>query len=333
MKILLPIVIFILIFLTIKVIEDSNLSKPVEFGVTFSDKYAKYLGLNPEKVLEDTLSELNISIVRLPAYWDQIEPEQGKFEFKNLDSYIEIAGKHKSKVILVIGLKAPRWPECHSPLWVEKLTTEQKQQAQLKMMKKVIQRYDKNNTVISWQVENEPMMAFGECGSLDKQFLVKEVDFVRSLTNKPIVITDSGEVRSWIIPAKLSDVLGISLYRFVYHPNFGYINYPIPAFFYSAKSFLVNKFFAPKKNQSLSLRDQKTIISELQAEAWLEKGVQDTSLEEQIKNFPAQNISTNISYAKKTGFSEILLWGVEWWYFMKEKGHPEYWQVAKDSLF
>lgn len=39
-----------------------------------------------------------------------------------------------------------------------------------------------------------------------------------------------------------------------------------------------------------------------------------------------------LDYAKKTSFAEQYLWGVERWYLMKEKGHPEYFDRAKEIL-
>ena len=37
-----------------------------------------------------------------------------------------------------------------------------------------------------------------------------------------------------------------------------------------------------------------------------------------------------ISYARKTSFETQYLWGIEWWYYLKEKHeHPEFWAAAK----
>ena len=39
----------------------------------------------------------------------------------------------------------------------------------------------------------------------------------------------------------------------------------------------------------------------------------------------------NIAYAREAGFSEVYLWGVEWWYAMKEqRGDPFYWEAARE---
>ena len=53
---------------------------------------------------------------------------------------------------------------------------------------------------------------------------------------------------------------------------------------------------------------------------------------EQAKFFPLKDFQDIISYAKKTGFDTQYLWGIEWWYWMAEHGHPEYLEYAK-TLF
>ncbi len=327
MKIALPIIIiFILLvgYLVMQNIQRQNSAHKITFGVTFSDKYARELGLDPDEVLEQTLTDLKVKNFRLPVYWDQIEKFPGKYDFKSIDKYLKKIADNQGEVILVVGLKQPRWPECHGALWVEDLNTQERQEAQLRMVKDVVERYKDNPEVYAIQVENEPFMAFGVCPPLEREFLAKEVELVKSLTKKPIVISDSGEVRPWISPMKLSDILGISVYRRVYNPKTGYLNYPLPPFYYQAKSYLVRNLFA--KN------NQKTIITELQAEPWTQKPLRELSAEEQALAFPAKTLEENILYSKKIGFDTIQLWGVEWWYFMKEKGNLDYWEIAKKAF-
>ena len=44
---------------------------------------------------------------------------------------------------------------------------------------------------------------------------------------------------------------------------------------------------------------------------------------------PFDNFKETIEYAKKTGFSDYYLWGAEWWWSLKQNGHPEYWEYVK----
>lgn len=291
-------------------------SQPVIFGVSYSPRYAKELDLDPKQTYLSILDDLKVKNIRLSAYWDEIEPKENHFNFTDLDWYIEEASKRNTKVILAVGYKLPRWPECRAPKWLEKgLDVEYRQERQLLMLQTVIDYYNKNSSVTTFQLENEPLLRFGICPEIDREFLKKESKYVHTLTDKPIIITDTGELRFWKTPMELSDIFGTTLYRVVNTPLFGQFEYPLRPYFYRIKSDLIRKAFAP--------HNQKTIIAELQAEGWGEKS---------INTFPLGQFIENVTFARKTGFSESYFWGVEWWYYMEDQGHPEYLEYAH-SLF
>ena len=72
---------------------------------------------------------------------------------------IEEAGKRNVELILVIGRKLPRWPECHAPFWADKLPEPEKQEKILAVMRKEIERYKDTENLYLWQVDNEPFLA------------------------------------------------------------------------------------------------------------------------------------------------------------------------------
>mgnify|MGYP001582535292 FL=1 len=79
--------------------------------------------------------------------------------------------------------------------------------------------------------------------------------------------------------------------------------------------------------------NQKTIITELQTEPWLsQKDSSEGTPQKQAQIFSIKDFKDNIIYAKKTGFDEMYLWGVEWWYFMGAQGYPQYLDFAR-TLF
>ncbi|MDO8576804.1 MAG: beta-galactosidase [Candidatus Daviesbacteria bacterium] len=304
---------------------DKNDTHPVKFGVTFTPKYARDLKLDWQKTYTQILDNLHVRNLRLSSFWDIIELERGQFNFAETDYLLSEAGKRGARAILVVGARQPRWPECHVPAWAKNLPADQKQKETLILVQKVIERYKDEGSVWAWQVENEPLLTvFGEgCDFIDKNFLKRELELVRSISKKPIIMTDSGELGFWITSMQMSDIFGTTVYRKVYDKWLGYVTYPVPPSFYSIKSNLVRSLFA--KN------NQKTIIVELQTEPWLANG--DFAVpEEQARIFTTQDFKNYVNFSQNTGFDEVYLWGVEWWYYMASHGHPEYLDFAR-TLF
>lgn len=306
------------------VLEKKYFSPGVKFGVTFSPTYAKYLKLDWQKTYIQILDGLKVKNLRIPGYWDVLEPQKNKYDFSGTDFMLDEAGKRQAKVILVLGVRQPRWPECHIPTWAKRLSVSERQQNILNFVQKVVEKYKDHPAVWSWQVENEPLLgSFGECDIPKRDFLSSEIAMVRKLSNKPIIMTDSGELGFWVTSMQLSDIFGTTLYRQVYDKSLGYVTYPLPPIFYTLKSNLIRNIFAPE--------NKKTIVVELQAEPWLADGV-FKSPKEQAGRFTIDDLKNYTNFAQKTGFDEAYLWGVEWWYFMAEHGHPEYLNFAK-TLF
>lgn len=298
-------------------------AKKIKYGVTFSQNAAKYLKLDWKQTYIRVLEDLKLKYIRIPSYWTSIEEVRGVFDFNETDFLVNEADKRGVKIILTLGIKQPRWPECHVPDWVRDLTVEQRQQKTLELIENVVKRYKSSNSIYAWQVENEPFFyPFGDnCYPPDAVFLKKEVNTVKKLDNRPVIISETGELALWNKQMKLSDIFGTTVYRTVWNPVTGYFNYPLLPGFYSLRSNFF-RIFAPANH--------KTIIVELQSEPWIPaNNPVNTPIDKQIKIFPVKNLENNINYAKKTGFDEIYLWGVEWWYFMKENGHPEYWNYVK----
>lgn len=307
------------------VLERENADREVKFGVTFSPRYARYLKLDWRRTYFQILDDLKIKNLRLTTYWDLLEEKQNQYDFSETDFMLDEAQKREAKVILVIGARQPRWPECHIPGWAKRLTVSQRQQKILEFIQKVTERYKNHPTIWAWQIENEPLLgSFGEgCDRPDKIFLEKEVELVRRISNKVIILTDSGELGFWATSMQFSDIFGTTLYRQVYNELLGYITYPFPPSFYGVKSNLIRKVFAPDNS--------KTIVVELQAEPWLADGILKAP-KEQAELFPASKIESYVNYAKKTGFDQVYLWGVEWWYFMAQQGYFQYLNYA-ETLF
>lgn len=295
------------------------------WGVTFSAKYAeKELGLDWRATYLAMLDDLKISHLRLSAYWDEIQASPDSFDFTQLDWQIEQASQRDVMITLAVGRRLPRWPECHDPSWIKDLSPDQIATKQLDFVKTVIERYRDNDQIIRWQVENEPLLStFGICPPPNPELIKAEIKLVRSLSTKPIMITDSGELSMWLPASRLGgDILGTTLYRVVYNPNIGYWHWPLPPAYYTMKSWLV-RHLTPTK---------RVIVAELQTEAWhkSDKDLSQTTIAENDESMSIDQFNDTIIYARRTGMDEVYLWGVEWWYFLKTKqNYPAFWEAAK----
>lgn len=300
--------------LPVKNVPDKN----VELGVTFSHRYAQDLGLDWKKTFIAMLDEIKVRRIRIPVYWDLVEAEKGKYDFADVDWQLDEAGKRDAKVTLVLGQKVPRWPECFVPQWVE--NDDEKKGSLLRLINRTVDRYKDNPAVERWQIENEPFLNFGICPPADPQLIDSEIALVRFKdSTRPVVVTDSGELSLWVEAAKRADIFGTTMYLDIWSKKFGYFRYPIGPRFFHAKQWLIRTF----ANQD------RAIVIELQGEPWMAGWVMDFTAEQQLANFNADELERNVAFAKKADFSEIYLWGVEWWYWLKDKeGNSSLWDKA-----
>ena len=295
------------------------------YGVTFSVKQARHLGLDWQKTYISILDDLGVRRLRLSAYWDEVEPMSGVFVWDDLDWQVKEAQIRGASVILAVGGRLPRWPECHFPAWAADLSKEQRQAKLLNYLKEAVERYRDTDKIIAWQVENEPFLnQFGECPRLDPDFLDQEIALVKTLDNRPIIITDSGELSVWIPAAKRADIFGTTMYRDTYSRFLkSYIHYPITPAFFRLKQRVASWFARP----------EDWIVIELAAEPWGPNSYKEMTQEEKDRTMSLAKFKEIIEFSRQAGFRTFYLWGVEWWYWEKKTlNQPEFWEYAK-TLF
>lgn len=313
-----------LIFLGLWILSlGTEIEENPKTGVTFSARYARELMVNPKEAYQKILTDLKPELVRLPIYWDEVEMQPGEYDFSETEEYMEQAMQSGSDVILVVGFKQPRWPECFQPNWTKTLTQEEFSQKVIELVKIEVETFKKYPNIKYWQVENEPFVDFGICPPANYQRVLEEIKVVRELDPRPILITDSGELSSWFSTMKIAPVFGTTLYRAVWNPIFGSVYYPWPPVAYHIKSQI-----AKAMTNSFS---KETMISELQAEPWPsdDQALINVPFEEQTELFSSNQLKENFYFARSTNLGPVLFWGAEWWYYMKQNGIPEYWENAK----
>jgi drug/metabolite transporter (DMT)-like permease len=297
-----------------------------DFGATFSKFRAEEFGLDWQRTYIAILDDLGVRKIRLSAYWTDLEPKRDEISFFNLDWQIAEAERRGAEIILAVGQRLPRWPECHIPGWAWDLPKEERQRNLLEIIEQTVFRYRDNPLIKYWQVENEPFLpGFGICPPFDKEFLDKEIALVKSLDSRPIIISDSGELSVWLQAARRADIFGTTMYRIIWSdrlPGDGYLHYPVPPNFFYLKANLI-KYFSGTKD---------IIVTELQAEPWGPKMTYEMPASERDKSLNIDQFKDNIAYATEVGFREAYLWGVEWWLWERDNGRPEFWEYAK-TLF
>lgn len=318
---LLAVIVLALFVLSINFGQKSD--KP-SYGVSFSKFHTDELGLDFKSTYLAILDDLGVRKFRFSAHWPIIEPQEGKYNFSELDFQIEEAEKRNAEVILAVGRRLPGWPECHIPNWAKDLKPIHREEKILDIIGQTVNRYKNSKSIKYWQVENEPFLAFFSkeaCGSLDEDFLDKEIELVRSLDpTRQIIVTDSGEFGTWYQAYRKADVFGTSLYLYVWWKDpVGPFRYPIWPGFFNIKNNLMKLFFSTKPS----------FVIELSSEPWLRKPIVETDIDTQFERMGIDKFKEMVDFSSKTGFDTFYLWGAEWWYWLKLKGYSEHWDYAK----
>ncbi|WP_062060339.1 DUF5597 domain-containing protein [Cellvibrio sp. OA-2007] len=125
-----------------------------------------------------TVEKMGANTLSIPVAWEQIEPEEGRFDFSYLDVLLKEARQHKVKVVLLWFATWKNNAPHYAPAWVKldnkrfprvvkqygdtlnslsplgKNTLEADKKAFIELMKYLAKR-DKDHTVIMVQVQNE----------------------------------------------------------------------------------------------------------------------------------------------------------------------------------
>lgn len=299
--------------------------QPLEAGATFIPRYARRLGLDPKETMDAVIYDLGVKNLRLVSYWDDIEKQQGVYDFSELDWQFEKAETANVRVSLALGLRQPRWPECHMPGWAAEMPKSQWQPELQKFITAVVERYRNHPALDSYQLENEYFLkVFGICPDFSRDRLVDEFNLVKELDPyHTLVVSMSNNAIGTPIGDPTPDQWAISIYKRVWDKTVTkrYFEYPIPAWYYAFRA-----------GWTELTRGRDSFIHELQAEAWVpdEYEITTAPIEELYKSMNPDRLHHRFRYGEGTGMRKMDLWGVEWWYQMKVKRNsPELWETAK----
>lgn len=303
--------------------------KDPNYGASFSVKYAKELGLDWRETYTALLDDMGIRRFRLMSYWDITESKRGVFTFQDLDWQMDEAHKRGAKISLAVGLRQPRWPECHPPDWYNSLSDQEKEKALITFIEAVVRRYRDHPALVSYQLENEAVNRhFGKCPpeTIDQKRLAREFSAIKRLdVSKPVVMSLSDQ-HGLPLGIPIPDIYGFSVYRTVWNDKLSplefYMTYPTPIWYHRIRAEVIN-----------ILHNKGFFIHELQLEPWGPKATKDLSIEDQNKSMSTDQIHKSISFARKIGVQDIDLWGSEWWYWRKTTHNDSsVWDTIKSEL-
>lgn len=301
---------------------EPTIIDPQRFGVSFSIKQCRNFGINPQETLRWLIEEAGFRRFRFMSYWNEHEKKQSEFDFKELDWQIDMARKNGCLVTLCLGARQPRWPENHWPEWAWKSPKAWRTEHLLEYIQKVVGRYKDNDTIISWQLENEALLeAFGRNAEVDRRRLRQEFKLVKQLDpSRPVIMSTSN---SWGIPVRrpIPDLVGFSVYRTMYGRG-RYRHAP----------------HLPRQDRMRAaliklLHRRQSFIHELQLEPWGPTAIWKMPVPEQDKSMSVKHIHKHIGLARKAKLFPVDLWGGEWWYWrLKHVQDPSIWLAVRDAL-
>lgn len=297
----------------------------MQLGTTFSHHHLKFLGCSVPKALNQAI-KMNFDYLRICTYWSEIGTSENHYDFSELEEIIKTCQKHHQKVVLTLGVKAPRWPEYYFPDWLTNrdLKNQKTQEKILNFVKKTIQQFKKYSCISYYQIENEGLDPSGPNSSIiPLRLLKKEIALVKKLDNKEIILSLWANLLSkrkvLDTLSKNSKIIGIDLY------------YKQFVFKILGKSFYTGPLDSPKKITSLLNKTKKEIwVMELQAEPW--ESCHQEYLSEKTPSISPEKIKDFYIKASQLPVSTILFWGFEYWYYRAQKNDNRYLETINQLI-
>ncbi|MFH1411203.1 MAG: beta-galactosidase [Candidatus Omnitrophota bacterium] len=310
---------------------------PTRIGTTYSKKQCEKLGINWKVAYRIILSE-KFDLIRLGAYWDEIETEESVYDYSDLNWQIKEAAARGIPVVLAIGMKAPRHPSFFIPEWIMRGNNilvgtdvagdERLRKKTLGFIKKTATHYKDDPAIGFWQIESEPLdRAKGSGWFIGPSFLREEISLVKGLDKRkrPVIVTVAAYPNKILgffrrlstlhdpltEGIKSGDVIGINLHQTEVYSFFG------RRFFFTT---------TPRKAEQCAARVMAKIKNE-NKEAWITR--LDAEPAEDIYGEraggtiasdadPARTEET-LKRIERAGADTFLLWGSEYWLYKRMK--------------
>jgi hypothetical protein len=302
---------------------------PALVGFSYSPETSTWAGRDPAADLSRLLDATNPDLVRLPIYWEDVEPAPDELDFISVDPLLNVIAEHNLKaphptrVVLTIGARNFLYPELHEPDWAGPRTQPFVDQAQETAAYHAyfdgsIARYKKSPLLYAWQVENEPLdyvgnvstgedrittsqltWEIGEVHRLDPmhEAVVTTYDGMNVIVDKlqlsaPAPFGTSGHPEDAL---RAGDALGLDLY--VDGPSISFRHFVTIDVREEWKQEAVS-FWA----HQASLQGKDLWLAEMQAQPWSDSNTFT----------PADLVASAVDYRQEP-LQVVLMWGVDTW--------------------
>lgn len=323
-------------------------------GISFRPIQAAAFSLDVRSTLQ-TLLTYPFQIIRIGAYWSELEPEPGTFRIDNLDWQIDAAEQAGKHIILCLGpLKTFGYPEFFVPKYILKKpfpehTLIQASQysyllkAAIAFINRLVERYKHRDSIVAWQLEHEALDPLGVEHSwrLDHAFVEREAEALRKADpSRPLMMNgflptsmlvrlsqwwrtrDQGD--SLAIAERLADMVGID-----YYPRHALVALGNKTIYLDGSQ---NQWQQQKRKQLLDSahkHGQKILISEGQAEPWETITTPPNPESQGMYSCLPEHLITNYndcmeSSGQRTPLYAYLFWGAEYWVRRKQSSDSSY---------
>ena len=323
-------------------------------GLSFRPLQARQFGLDPEHALAELLA-YPFPLIRLAAYWDQIEPAPGAFDTAALDQQLDAAARAGKQIILCVGaVKAFGYPEFFVPahylpvpLPEGQLIGERTHRALLDgaagFVTRIVERY-RARQIVGWQVEHDAVDPLGMEHSwrLAAGFVAAEVAAVRAAdetrpvvlngflpTSSPVRLQQQWRTRdqgdSLAVAARLADIVGLDFY-----PRHGLARLgPVTAYLAGSEARRVRRASIRYCRDVVS-SGRRLMVAEGQAEPWETvttppslpgRGMFSCLPEHVVENY---NSAMQLGRCVPSGLWAYLFWGAEYWLLRQRQGDDSY---------
>lgn len=161
---------------------------PALVGFSYSPLTSEQEDRDPAADLGTLLTATDPDLVRLPVYWEDVEPAPDVLNFSSIDDLLQVVQSHDAtatrptRVVLVIGARNFLYPELHEPAWAGARTQPDLGLAQSSAsyrayLEATLVRYRASPLLYAWQVENEPFDEVGNDVTGDDQISAQQLSW------------------------------------------------------------------------------------------------------------------------------------------------------------